>query len=72
LDEACPTAREANIPVEIFHLKASGKQNGGQDEDVIAKIEQSAAQTDWTLLRTSIHTWPAQRRSVGFHSAEVA
>jgi N-acyl-D-amino-acid deacylase len=39
LDEAFRIAREANIPVEIFHLKVSGKQNWGKMPQVIAKIE---------------------------------
>jgi N-acyl-D-amino-acid deacylase len=39
LDEAFRIAREANIPVEIFHLKVSGKQNWGKMPQVIARIE---------------------------------
>src|SRR5436305_3381330 len=38
LDEAFRIAREANISVEIFHLKASGKQNWGKMPQVIARI----------------------------------
>ena len=44
LDEAFQIAREANIPVEIFHLKVSGKQNAGKMKDVIAKIEKARAE----------------------------
>ena len=38
LDEAIRIGREANIPVEIFHLKMAGKQNWGKMKYVIAKI----------------------------------
>lgn len=43
LDEAFRIGREANIPVEIFHLKASGRQNWGKMRAVVAKIEQARA-----------------------------
>ena len=43
LDEAFRIGREANIPVEIFHLKVSGKQNWGKMPQVIAKIEGARA-----------------------------
>ena len=39
IDEAIRIGKEANIPVEIFHLKMAGKQNWGKMRDVIAKIE---------------------------------
>src|SRR3989454_901033 len=43
LDEAIRIGTEANIPVEIFHLKMAGKQNWGKMRDVIAKIEAARA-----------------------------
>jgi dihydroorotase/N-acyl-D-amino-acid deacylase len=43
LDEAFRIGREANIPVEIFHLKVSGKQNWEKMPQVIAKIEDARA-----------------------------
>src|SRR5690348_4773549 len=43
LDEAFRISREANIPVEIFHLKASGRQNWGKMQQVISKIEEARA-----------------------------
>ena len=43
LDEAFRIGREANIPVEIFHLKCSGRQNWGKMPDVIAAIERARA-----------------------------
>jgi dihydroorotase/N-acyl-D-amino-acid deacylase len=39
LDEAIRIGTEANIPVEIFHLKMAGKPNWGKMRDVITKIE---------------------------------
>ena len=44
LDETFRIAREAHIPVEIFHLKASGKSNWGKAPMVIARIEAARAQ----------------------------
>ena len=43
LNEAFRIGREANIPVEIFHLKVSGKQNWGKMPQVIAAIEAARA-----------------------------
>jgi N-acyl-D-amino-acid deacylase len=39
LDEAIRIGREANLPVEIFHLKVSGKPRWGSMPRVVAKIE---------------------------------
>lgn len=39
LDETFRIGREAQIPVEIWHLKTAGKQNWGRMPDVIARIE---------------------------------
>jgi len=43
LDEAIHIGTEANIPVEIFHLKMAGKPNWGKMRAVIAKIEAARA-----------------------------
>jgi len=43
LNEAFRIGREANIPVEIFHLKVAGKQNWGRMTQVIAAIEHARA-----------------------------
>jgi len=43
LDETFRIGREAHIPVEIFHLKAAGKQNWGKAGDAIARIEAARA-----------------------------
>jgi N-acyl-D-amino-acid deacylase len=39
LDEAFRIGREAGLPVEIFHLKVSGKPRWGSMRDVVAKIQ---------------------------------
>jgi dihydroorotase/N-acyl-D-amino-acid deacylase len=41
LDEAFRIGREANIPVEIWHLKAAGKANWGRMPQIVAKIQQA-------------------------------
>ena len=43
LEEAFRIGREANIPVQIFHLKVAGQQNWGNMPKVIAAIEQARA-----------------------------
>lgn len=39
IDEAIRIGREANLPVEIFHLKVSGKPRWGSMPQVVAKIQ---------------------------------
>ncbi len=39
LDEAIRIGREASIPVEIWHIKAAGKQNWGRMKDIVSRIE---------------------------------
>jgi N-acyl-D-aspartate/D-glutamate deacylase len=41
LDEAIRIGREAKIPVEIWHLKAAGRQNWGRMREIVAKIEEA-------------------------------
>ena len=43
LDEAFRIAREANIPVEIFHLKTAGRENFGKMPQVIDTILKARA-----------------------------
>lgn len=38
MDEALRIGREANIPVEIWHIKVAGKENWGHMPEVVAKI----------------------------------
>jgi N-acyl-D-amino-acid deacylase len=41
IDEAIRIAREAHTAVEIWHLKAAGKQNWGRMPDIVKKIEEA-------------------------------
>jgi len=43
LDEAFTIAREARIPVEIWHLKTSGRPNWGRMKEVLGRIESARA-----------------------------
>jgi dihydroorotase/N-acyl-D-amino-acid deacylase len=44
LDEVIRIAREANIPVEIWHFKVAGKPSFGHMPEAVAKIEAARAQ----------------------------
>lgn len=39
LDEALEIGRDANLPVEIFHLKVSGKSRWGSMPKIVAKVQ---------------------------------
>src|SRR5258708_7009861 len=41
IDEAVRIGREANLPVEIWHLKAAGKPNWGRMPEIIKHIQQA-------------------------------
>src|SRR5450755_1036233 len=43
LDEAFRIGREAAIPVEIWHLKAGGKQNWGRMPEIVERIDKARA-----------------------------
>ncbi len=43
LDESFRIGREAHIPVEIWHLKAAGKQNWGRMPEIVKRIEDARA-----------------------------
>lgn len=43
IDEALRIGREAHIPVEIWHLKAAGKNNWGEMPQIVAKIDAARA-----------------------------
>jgi len=43
LDEAFRIGREARIPVEIWHLKAGGKQNWGRMPEIVQRIDNARA-----------------------------
>ncbi len=43
IDEAIEIGRRAGVAVEIYHLKAAGKENYGKSDAAIAKIQQARA-----------------------------
>jgi N-acyl-D-amino-acid deacylase len=43
IDEAARIGREAQIPVEIWHLKAAGKANWGKMPQIVARIDAARA-----------------------------
>ncbi|WP_339842011.1 D-aminoacylase [uncultured Maribacter sp.] len=43
IDELLKIAKEAQIPAEIYHLKAGGKENWGKWETAVAKIDSARA-----------------------------
>jgi N-acyl-D-amino-acid deacylase len=57
LDEAFRIGREANIPVEIWHLKAAGKSNWGRMPQIVAHIE--AARQSGLDVAADTYAYPA-------------
>ncbi len=43
LDEAFRIGREADIPIEIWHLKAAGKKNWGRMPEIVDRIDKARA-----------------------------
>ena len=44
VDEVMTIAKRANIPAEIYHLKAAGQSNWGKMEKVIRKVDEARSQ----------------------------
>jgi N-acyl-D-amino-acid deacylase len=57
LDEAIRIGREANLPVEVFHLKVSGKARWGNMTKVVAAIQ--AARDSGLDIAASMYPYPA-------------
>ncbi|HTA40962.1 MAG TPA: D-aminoacylase [Bryobacteraceae bacterium] len=58
IEEALRIGREANIPVEIWHLKVAGKNNWGRMPEVVAKINEArAAGADVTADTYAYTAW---------------
>lgn len=57
IDELITIAREANVPAEIYHLKAAGKDNWGKVGAAIEKIE--AARREGLRITADMYTYPA-------------
>jgi N-acyl-D-amino-acid deacylase len=57
VDELLYIARAANIPAEIYHLKAAGQNNWNKLEEVIQKVE--AARAEGLRITADMYTYPA-------------
>jgi N-acyl-D-amino-acid deacylase len=57
LDEAIRIGREAHVPVEIWHIKAAGKQNFGRMKEIVAKVEQ--ARREGIDITADTYAYPA-------------
>jgi N-acyl-D-amino-acid deacylase len=57
IDEALRIGREANIPVEIWHIKVAGKQNWGRMPEVVAKI--NGARANGADVAADTYAYPA-------------
>jgi N-acyl-D-amino-acid deacylase len=57
VDELIRIARDANLPAEIYHLKAAGKANWPKMDEVIAKVE--AARNEGLKITADMYTYTA-------------
>jgi N-acyl-D-amino-acid deacylase len=57
LEEAIRIGREAPIPVEVWHLKASGKRNWGRMPEIVAKIQ--SARDSGVDIAADTYAYPA-------------
>jgi N-acyl-D-amino-acid deacylase len=57
VDELITIAREANIPAEIYHLKAAGRKNWPKMDDVIRRV--NAARASGLRITADMYTYPA-------------
>jgi len=57
VDELIRIAREANVPAEIYHLKAAGASNWPKMDQAIAKIE--AARNEGLRITADMYTYTA-------------
>jgi len=57
LDELLRIAREANIPAEIYHIKAAGQKNWPKMDELLSRIE--AAQKERLKITANMYTYTA-------------
>jgi len=57
IDELIRISRDANIPAEVYHLKAAGQANWAKMDRVIARIE--AARKEGLKITADMYTYPA-------------
>ena len=56
-DELLRIAREANIPAEVYHIKAAGQKNWAKVDELLARIEK--AQKEGLKIRANMYTYTA-------------
>jgi N-acyl-D-amino-acid deacylase len=56
-DELVRISREANIPAELYHIKAAGQKNWGKMDALLARIE--AAHKEGQPIRANMYTYIA-------------
>jgi N-acyl-D-amino-acid deacylase len=57
LDELIRISREADIPAEVYHIKAAGKKNWGKVDDLLSHIE--SAQKEGLKITADMYTYTA-------------
>ena len=57
LDELIRISREAKIPAEVYHIKASGRQNWPKIDDLLSRIE--TAQKEGLKITADMYTYTA-------------
>jgi N-acyl-D-aspartate/D-glutamate deacylase len=57
VDELIRISREAKIPAEVYHIKASGRQNWPKIDDLLSRIE--AAQKEGLKITADMYTYTA-------------
>jgi N-acyl-D-amino-acid deacylase len=57
LDELLRIAREANIPAELYHIKAAGKKNWPKEDELLKRIER--AQKEGLKVHADMYTYTA-------------
>ena len=57
LDELIRISREAQIPAEVYHIKAAGQQNWPKLDEMLGRIE--AAQKSGLRISANMYTYPA-------------
>jgi len=57
LDELLRIAREANIPAELYHIKAAGQENWSKEDELLPRIER--AQKEGLNVRADMYTYTA-------------
>jgi N-acyl-D-amino-acid deacylase len=56
-DELVRIAREANIPAEVYHIKAAGQKNWPKVDELLSRIE--AARKEGLNIRANMYTYTA-------------